>query len=166
MLSPQHHLVPAYQQRGSFDRAAGVIPVAEIYRRTGKPIYHSDQWLGKVVSGKAGRLVRGRDGRYPYFHSQESRGVYYQALLERITSFSQILGFAGCATLFDNPDVDGVHGGIKGLFDTKRNEKIAFTAHLKATNARIYERRQREFSPEEIETLTENAIQALVRATR
>jgi len=165
MLSPQHHVVTEYHEDGPFNFDAGIIQVAEIHERTGKPIYHGDQWLGKVDPDKFDRMLRARGkGRYPYYHSQEARGQVYEALLESVLATPQIVGFAGCATFYDNPDINGSHGGDKGLFDTRLTEKTAFTFRLEKTNAKIYDLRTRNYTAEEVEALNRNAAETMVRA--
>ena len=164
VLSPQHHIVPTYDADGAFDVNAGVIDVEAIHQRTGKPIYHGDQWLGKVVPGKPGsRSQRGKI-KYPYFHSQEYRGQVYEALLERVLAFPQVVGFAGCATLYDNPDIDGSHGGNKGLFDKQLLEKTAFTTYVENTNRKLYSLRTKIYDPAAIQVLTEKAVKTMDRA--
>jgi len=165
VLSPQHHVVSEYHEDGSFNFKAGIIDVAEIFRRTGKPIYHGDQWLGKVVPGKSGQGLRFNRSRYPYFATQEHRGQVYEALLQSVLASPQIVGFSGCATLYDNPEIDGSHGGNKGLSDTRLNDKTDFTSHLERTNVRIYDLRTRDYTPEEVETLRKEAAGTMMRAS-
>lgn len=164
VFSPQHHIVPEYHEDGSFNYDACAIQADEIHERTGKPIYHGDQWLGKVVPGRIGRLLRRGKGRYPYFPTQEHRGQVYEALLKSVLATPQIAGFAGCATLYDNPDINGSHGGNKGLFDTELIEKTAFTVYLEQTNAKIYDLRTRAYTPDELHALTRNAAETVKQA--
>ncbi|MEM0895787.1 MAG: hypothetical protein AAGJ79_02795 [Verrucomicrobiota bacterium] len=67
VLSPQHHVVSEYHQDGTFNSDASIINAADITLRTGKPIYHGDQWLGKVVPGMTAQRLRGNRSRYPFF---------------------------------------------------------------------------------------------------
>lgn len=166
VLSPQHHVVAGeHLEDGSFNFDAGVIQVAKIHERTGKPIYHGDPWLGKVDADKFSRMLRSRGkGRYPYYHSQEARGQVYEALLKSVLASPRIVGFAGCATFYDNPDIDGNHGGNKGLYDTQLAEKTAFTSHLEKTNAMVYDLRTRDYTTEEVEALNKTATETMMRA--
>lgn len=77
---------------------------------------------------------------------------------------SQIVGFAGCATLYDNPDINGSHGGNKGLFDAKLTEKTAFTVYLEKTNAKIYGLRTRDYHPDQVLALNKNAVATMEQA--
>ena len=164
VLSPQHHIVPEYYADGSFNYDAGVLKADEIYQRTGKPIYHGDQFLGKVDLNKPGRLLQRGKNRYPYYHSQEYRGQVYEALLERILAFPQIVGLAGCATLYDNPDINGSHGGNKGIFDQRLIEKPAFTGYVETANSKIYQLRAKDYSEDEIQALTETVVETMDKA--
>ena len=166
VLCPQHHIVPEFNKDGSFNYAAGVIDAAAIYQLTGKPIYHSDQWLGKVDANKFNRMLQSRrKGRYPFYNSQDARGQVYEALLKSVLASPRIVGFAGCATLYDNPDINGSHGGSKGLFDTQLNEKSAFTYHLEKVNAKLYDLRTRDYSKDEKKALTNKAVGKMLSAT-
>lgn len=164
VLSPQHHVVAEYHQDDSFNYEAGIINAAEISRRTGKPIYHGDQWLGKVVPSPTGQKLRGNKSRYPYFSSQEHRGQVYEGLMESVLASPKIVGFAACATFYDNPDIGGSHGGNKGLADSRLKDKTDFTSHVEKTNAQLYERRTRAYKPEEVEALNKKAAETLMRA--
>lgn len=165
VLSPQHHVVPERHENGSFNFDAGVIQISEICQRTGKPIYHGDQWLGKVDPAKFERMLRNRGkGRYPYYHSQAARGQVYEALLKSVLASPQVVGFAGCATLYDNPDINGSHGGNKGLFDTELTEKPAFTVYLERANAKVYDLRTQDYRADESAALAKAAAETIMRA--
>lgn len=167
VLSPQHHVVTEYHEDGSLHYGAGLIQAAEILERTGKPIYHGDQWLGKVDANKFDRMLRSRGkGRYPYFRSQETRGQVYEALLKSVLASPQVVGFAGCATFYDNPDIDGNHGGNKGLFDTQLVEKTAFTVFLENTNKKLYTLRLADYTSEEVNELARKAAVTMYEAAK
>lgn len=158
VLSPQHLHIPSYKN-GVYNRAAGVLPVEEIYARTGTPIFISDMALGKVY--KMGNTPMENNPYTPY-NSQADRGRVYYAAVEKAAALPYVIGLTGCMTIYDNPDEQGMHGANKGFIDPYTGkEKTEFTTYVKDINSKIYAIRM---SENDIEKLTQNLIEAMHNA--
>ncbi|MEM0895786.1 MAG: hypothetical protein AAGJ79_02790 [Verrucomicrobiota bacterium] len=84
--------------------------------------------------------------------------------MKSVLASSEIVGFSGCATFFDNPEINGSHGGNKGLFNTRLIDKTAFTSHLGKINAEVYDLRTRDYTAEEVAALGKEAAGTMKRA--
>ena len=108
-----------------------IMPHAELYEATGKPIFVSDQVFGNGYDSRVGK--RGL--------TAAEMAESYEVMIRRVVQDPRVCGLSVCRTLYDL--VSGAmryrHGAQEGIYDEHGNPRVAIIRKIKEINSALYD---------------------------
>ena len=108
-----------------------LVPHGELYRKTGKPIFVSDQVFGNAYDSRVG--LRG-------LTAEEMAGSY-EFMIRRVVRDPRVCGLSVCRTLYDL--VSGAmryqHGALEGIYDEHGNPRVPVVRKIQEINSTLYD---------------------------
>ena len=108
-----------------------IMPHAELYEETGKPIFVSDQVFGNGYDSRVGK--RGL--------TAAEMAESYEFMIRRVVQDPRVCGLSVCRTLYDL--VSGAmryrHGAQEGIYDEHGNPRVAIIRKIREINSALYD---------------------------
>ena len=108
-----------------------LVPHAELYQATGKPIFVSDQVFGNGYDARVQK--RGL--------TDAEMAESYEFMIQRVLRDPRVCGLSVCRTLYDL--VSGAmryrHGALEGIYDEHGNPRDAIVPKIKEMNGAVYD---------------------------